>query len=238
MTIIGLKIKELRKHVKLNQVEFSASFGIDNSQLSKIEQGKLMPTLNQLLELSSIYEKSLDWFTGKEEEKSNLITVQEAKEIYSPKRIPLYDGVITASKIEADMTPLTEPVEFIDAGDWFRDATSAMRVHGDSMPQYPSGSIIALKEVNDKSLLMYGQDYGFETSEYRTIKRVQKGNSSDSLLMCSDNIERWEDGSERGRLIHEPFDVKIDEIRRIFLVLGCVRRNHSSRIVYNSSSSV
>lgn len=167
-------------------------------------------------------------------ENNNLITVEKAREIYAPRLIPLYDGIITAGQMDVDMTPITDPAEFIDAGDWFRDATAAMRVHGDSMPQYPSGSIAALKEVHDKSLLMYGQDYGIETSEYRTIKRLQKGDKKETLLLCSDNIERWEDGSEKGRLIHEPFDVKIDEIRRMFLVLGCVRRNHSSRIVYNN----
>jgi amino-acid N-acetyltransferase len=69
MEIIGLKIKELRKDRKLTQIEFSSKIGIDNSQLSKIEQGKLMPTLSQLLEISSIFKVSLDWLTGKENKK-------------------------------------------------------------------------------------------------------------------------------------------------------------------------
>lgn len=66
MEIIRLKIKELRKDKKLTQIEFSSKIGIDNSQLSKIEQGKLMPTLSQLLEISSIFKVSLDWLTSKE----------------------------------------------------------------------------------------------------------------------------------------------------------------------------
>lgn len=66
MEIIGLKIKELRKDKKLTQIEFSSKIGIDNSQLSKIEQGKLMPTLSQLLEISSIFKVSLDWLPSKE----------------------------------------------------------------------------------------------------------------------------------------------------------------------------
>lgn len=153
--------------------------------------------------------------------------------------IPLYDSIATASRIEADMQPISEPVEYINAGDWFRDATAAIRIHGDSMnPLYHSGSIAALKEVYDKSLIMFGEDYVIETEEYRAIKRIQRGNTKDELLLCSYNTERWEDGSEKGRLIHEPFPVKIDEIRRIFIVLGSVRRNHSSRIVYNRHNSL
>lgn len=65
--VIGLKIKELRKEKKITQKVFSAQINIDDSQLSKIEKGKLMPTLSQLLEISSIFKVSLDWLTGKEE---------------------------------------------------------------------------------------------------------------------------------------------------------------------------
>lgn len=64
-----LKIKELRKEKKISQKELSEKIGIDNSQLSKIEQGKMMPTLLQLMEISSIFNVSLDWLTGREEVK-------------------------------------------------------------------------------------------------------------------------------------------------------------------------
>lgn len=74
-----LKIKELRKLKKLNQKEFSDRIGIDNSQLSKIEQGKLNPTLAQLLEISSIFDVSLDWLVGKESE-----VKQESNQQLSP----------------------------------------------------------------------------------------------------------------------------------------------------------
>ena len=74
-----LKIKELRKLKKLNQKEFSDRIGIDNSQLSKIEQGKLNPTLAQLLEIASIFDVSLDWLVGKESE-----VKQESNQQLSP----------------------------------------------------------------------------------------------------------------------------------------------------------
>lgn len=149
--------------------------------------------------------------------------------------IPLYDTIATAGLTAIDMSPLTKPTEYIDAGDWFRDATAAMRVHGDSMhPVYKSGSIVALKEVNNKDLVIFGQDYVIETDEYRTLKRIQKSENRTKWLACSYNTERWEDSNGRGRLIHEPFDVRIDSINRLFSVLGAVRRNHSSQIVYNN----
>lgn len=146
--------------------------------------------------------------------------------------IPLYDGVVTASMIENDMRPQTQAVEYVNAGDWFRDATAAMRVHGDSMyPEYQSGGIVALKEVFNKRLIIYGQDYLIETSEYRVIKRLQKSNEKNSWLACSINQEIWESGELQGRLIHEPFDINLDDVIRVYQVVGSVRRNHSSRIV-------
>jgi len=62
-----LKIKELRKEKNISQKELSEKIGIDNSQLSKIEKGKMMPTLHQLMEISSIFNVSLDWLIGREE---------------------------------------------------------------------------------------------------------------------------------------------------------------------------
>ena len=68
-----LKIKELRKEKNISQKELSEKIGIDNSQLSKIEKGKMMPTLHQLMEISSIFNVSLDWLIGREELKEEPI---------------------------------------------------------------------------------------------------------------------------------------------------------------------
>lgn len=61
MSVIGKKIKELRKSIKLNQKDLAHKLGIDNSHLSKIENGKIMPTIPQIIELSSILNVSTDW---------------------------------------------------------------------------------------------------------------------------------------------------------------------------------
>lgn len=63
---ISLRIKEIRNRNKMSGKEFSFLLGIDNSQFSKIEQGKLMPTLNQIMEISSNFNISLDWLLNGE----------------------------------------------------------------------------------------------------------------------------------------------------------------------------
>ena len=150
------------------------------------------------------------------------------------KLIPFYDINAEAGTIQvSNMDSVAEPDEWIDAGDWFLDADSAMRVHGDSMfPVYKSGSIVVMREVFDKQLIIYGQDYMIQTSEYRVIKRLQKSCMKGYWLACSINSETWEKGELAGRLIHEPFDISIDNVSKICRILGCVTRNEGSKIVY------
>ncbi|MDN3675705.1 S24 family peptidase [Flavobacterium branchiarum] len=193
----------------------------------------------KILSLNS--DLSPDWLLiGKEpmikDKKDTLNEFQSTYDREQKKLIPLYDGVVTAGNYEtAVLDPTREPVEMIDAGDWFRDATAAMRVHGDSMyPEYKSGSIAALREVQNKRLVVYGQDYLIETSEYRVIKRLQKSDLPQNWLACSVNEEKYE---STGRLIHEPFDVHIDDVTRLYQVLGNVKRNQSSTVIHTSKSN-
>jgi phage repressor protein C with HTH and peptisase S24 domain len=153
------------------------------------------------------------------------------------KLIPFYEVEAAAGTIQvSNMDVMEEPVEWIDAGDWFPDADCAMRVHGDSMfPVYKSGSIVVIREVHDKHLIIYGQDYVIITPEYRAIKRLQKSQLPHNWLACSANNEVYEKGELAGKLIHEPFDVPIDAVYKLFRVLGCVTRTESSRIVYTKS---
>jgi transcriptional regulator with XRE-family HTH domain len=69
---ISLRIKELREHNGLSRKDFSTKIGIDNSQYGKIEAGKLTPTIQQILDISSIFAVSTDWLlSGKLEEVKN-----------------------------------------------------------------------------------------------------------------------------------------------------------------------
>lgn len=69
MENIGKRIKEKRKDKGFSQKDLADKVGVDNSQFSKIETGKLLPTLSQLVELCSILNESMDWIVlGKKNE--------------------------------------------------------------------------------------------------------------------------------------------------------------------------
>ncbi len=147
------------------------------------------------------------------------------------KLIPFYDDVVTVggnNEISANMQGVSSPAEYIDTGDWFKDATAALRHYGDSMTEYPPGCILALKEVEDLRLIVPGKDYVIETSEYRVTKRVQVNN--DCIRAHSTNDETYPDGT----LIHQPFNIPFELISKIFLVLGYVVKKNGGTMVFSS----
>lgn len=153
----------------------------------------------------------------KEEEKRSELPLKKS-------RIPFYDDVSTIGGLNdriANVDPAA-PAEWIDAGDWFPEATAAIRHYGDSMVEYPSGSILALKRVNDARLIMNGRNYVIETTEYRVTKQLQ--DDGDCFIAYSTNRETYPDG----HLVHSPFPVPKDAILHIDLVLGCVTKEYSS----------
>ena len=135
--------------------------------------------------------------------------------------IPFYDvettGGFNDNVSSADNSG--EIVGYIHPGGWFDGRESAAIRHvGDSMTEYPDGCVLAVKEVTDRRLLVPGRNYVIETSEYRVTKRVQRGSTAHTLALYSSNNAKYEDG----RLIHEPFEIEIGDIRRIFSVLGYI----------------
>lgn len=146
--------------------------------------------------------------------------------------IPFYDDVASIggnNEISANTDGVTAPSEYIDTGDWFRDATAAIRHYGESMIEYPTGCILALREVSDRRLIIPGRDYVIETDEYRVTKKVQLG--KDSIRAHSTNDERYEDGT----LIHQPFDIPFELINKIFLVLGYVVKKNGGTMVFSNN---
>lgn len=229
------RIKELMSYYSINSLTLSKELGYKSSEkISRLfRDGGAKPSYDIIYDISNKFEINTDWLiTGRgsmlKNEPLSSIDNHEADlpEIQSTKRnrIPLYDDVSTIGGINNCIATLdpSNPSEWIDAGDWFPEATAAIRHYGDSMIEYPSGSILALKRVNDVRLIMNGRNYVIETTEYRVTKQLQ--DKGDYFMAYSTNRETYPDGSQ----IHAPFPVPKDAIRHIDLVLGCVMKEYSN----------
>lgn len=59
--MIGDRIKERRKELKLTQVQIKELCGISNGNLSDFENGNKIPSANSLIALSKVLNVSIDW---------------------------------------------------------------------------------------------------------------------------------------------------------------------------------
>ena len=210
--------------------DFAEQVGIGKSSISEFINGKRSLTDSFVSKLEKSFPfLNIDWLlTGK----GNMLN-DEHTEHSSGNLIPLYDDVVTIGGTDGMVALMdgvsSEAAEYIDTGDWFREATAAIRHYGYSMVEYPQGCILAIKEVFDRQLIMPGRDYVIETSEYRVTKRVQRGKDEEHLALYSTNAETYPDG----RMIHEPFEVHLSAIRHIWLVLGYVVKTNGGTVVYS-----
>lgn len=209
----------------INQEDLGRKMGIANkSYLSQLISGKANNEefINKLSGFDSRI--NYDWLlTGEGEMLKNTESLAQAR-----KKIPVYNSQSigghndTVASLDAD----NRISEEIDAGDWFPEATAAIHHYGDSMVEYPSGSILALKRVNDRRLIINGRNYVIETTEFRITKQLQY-DGGDFIMAYSSNTETYPDG----RQIHSPIRIPVETVRHIDLVLGCVTKEYSNGAV-------
>ena len=169
-TSIYNRLESVAEHYRWSIRQFAMELGLKSPQVFyDIKSGKTQGLSRKLLE--AIQEKLPDinsvW----------LLTGEgEMLKTSDKKRIPLYDDDVTiggTNELAANVDDSARPTEWIDAGDWFPTATSAIHHYGESMVEYPSGCILALKRVNDPTLLINGENYVIETDEFRVTKQIQ-----------------------------------------------------------------
>ncbi|MBD5204975.1 MAG: helix-turn-helix transcriptional regulator [Bacteroidales bacterium] len=219
--------KRLREYIALKGIslrELERQCQISNGVLGRLNESTTPKTLTRLQENSDL---NIDWLMTGEGEMLNQ-TIGDAKENFegcredkeSERLIPFYD-VETTGGYNGVVSDSSEGalVGYIQPGGWFDGReTAAIRHVGDSMTEYPNGCILAVKKVYDRHLLVFGKNYVIETLEYRITKRVQKGSTNNTITLYSTNTEKYEDG----RLVHEPFEVELDDIINIYSILGYI----------------
>ena len=228
MTEKGKRIDELMTYFGLNKNSFSKEIGLTNNvtigRILNEDRDPSPKTVKMILD--RFPQVNPNWLKFGE-----VPMIIESASINLPqprKKIPVYDSqtIGGVNGTVANVDGSANVSEEIDAGDWFPEATAAIHHYGDSMVEYPSGSILALKRVNDRRLIINGRNYVVETTEYRITKQLQY-NGEDFIMAYSTNKETYPDGN----LIHSPIKIPVETIRHIDLVLGCVTKEYSNGAV-------
>lgn len=225
-----IDIKAFRKANNISQKQLANYLNVTQGLVSQWEAGKYkvpMSCIDQLIKNKEGW--NMTPLLGKQiaEYRAFLSKALIGEEQTEKKKIPLYDDVASIGGTNdqvANVDDSARPTEWIDAGDWFPTATSAIHHYGDSMTEYPSGCILALKRVNDSRLLLNGENYVIETDEFRITKRIL--DDGEDIIAYSTNQETYPDG----RLVHAPIRIPKNAIRHLDLVLGCVIRKFSTPV--------
>ena len=83
---IGAKIRSLRLKKKMGLVELGQHTGLSPALLSKIERGRLFPTLPTLLRIALVFSVGLDFFFAGAREKPLIAVVRKAERVRLPER--------------------------------------------------------------------------------------------------------------------------------------------------------
>jgi transcriptional regulator with XRE-family HTH domain len=70
---LGEKLKYLRKRHNWTQEQLAQHLNISRSQISKWENGELLPDIQSLQKLSNLYKVSVDFLIGKHTTKKELL---------------------------------------------------------------------------------------------------------------------------------------------------------------------
>jgi transcriptional regulator with XRE-family HTH domain len=81
---IGRKIRALRLKKKMGLVELGRHTGLSPAMLSKIERGRLFPTLPTLLRIALVFSVGLEFFFAGAREKPVLAVVRKAERVTLP----------------------------------------------------------------------------------------------------------------------------------------------------------
>lgn len=95
----------------------------------------------------------------------------------------------------------------------FKGADFLIGVKGSSMyPRYNSGDIVACKRLNLQNLFFqWNKVYMLDTDQGPLIKRIKPGTDQNHVTIVSDNKD------------YEPFELAIDHIYNVALVVGVIR---------------
>ncbi len=204
-----IDLKRFREDKKITQSEICAILGIAQPYLSAIENGKRPLNKDKFDLLYKQYGdvlleyKQPDVIINKEEESDDIEDL-----IYVPLLpISAQGGSLNefiVSVKDSDCEKIISPI---------KGADFAITVAGDSMaPEYPSGSQILIKKINERAFIDWGKTYVIDTCNGTVIK----------ILVPSDNEGYVKCLSINTDTKYAPFEIAFEDIYGIYRVMLCM----------------
>lgn len=201
------------KYKRIGQGKFEKTVGLSNGYINQLRHS---PSPQKIQMIIGAYpDLNQSWLLTGEGEMLNSVKIDSEPQINFTKGVPYYN-VDFIGGFDIVLNDQTISPEYLIDFRKYNEATCWCNVTGHSMePEITHGDIIALKKIEDKSFLPFGEVYAIVTTNgMRTIKRL--GPSSDPKCYT---LVPTNKSPEYG--IQE---LPKDMIEHIFQVLGCMKR--------------
>ena len=170
---IGEKMRALRLRKKMGLVELGQHTGLSPALLSKIERGKMFPTLPTLLRVALVFSVGLDYFFGGGQRRPALAVVRAADRVSLPNRAGARQP---AYRFECLDYPVTERlldayfVQFEAAG----SESAEPHQHDGAEIVFVISGTLAVTVGADEHVLHEGDSIYFDPSPVHNYRRVGK----------------------------------------------------------------
>lgn len=235
---IAGRIKQLIGNKSVREIAIGAD--IDPSQFNKIVKGDLSISENIIEKLTKVYSWDGNFILYGHRTNVPHETMVEEPETYLEKRrniknhqnnntLMYYDVKAHAGHANAaEILPVKKSEGVLHINDLFKGSEFAIRIAGNSMtPNYPSGAIIGIKQIQDK-MITPGSVYVIEKDDELWIKRLfyKEDKQESGYFECvSDNVMKHAEGPRQGKLFYPSFYIPIDKVRKLFKVTGIFKSN-------------
>lgn len=211
------RLKYLLELTRKSQAQFARHIGVDPSSMSKVLSGRIPAADSFINRVVVALGVSKPWLVAGR-------GVPFEKGSSSPRPVSCADGVELGAKgapvFDIDATAGARPLSreltseniigFIDTPQ-VDPRFPLVRVSGDSMaPRINNGSLVAIREIKDPSILSWGSIYLVELEDYRMIKYVRRHSDPARLILHSENP------------MYDDIEISRDDVIKFFLVESIV----------------
>ena len=210
MDDVGSKLKEYFDNKGITQSEIAEKLGVSKAYVNALFTGKRAFGKKQAEAWVNLFGLSASWLlTGEGDMLTGDQTIQSSTEsdIHLIPLLPVsaqggsFNDFVVSIK-ESSCEKIISPI---------KGAEYAMSVSGESMaPEYPSGSQILIKRINEKAFIDWGRVYVLDTCNGTVIKRLFPSDTADKVLCRSINPE------------FPPFEVLLSDVYAVYRVLMCM----------------
>ena len=209
MQNIGVKLKEYFDSKGITQKEIADSLGVSKAYVNALFNGRNSFGKEQAEKWVNLYGLSKSWLlTGEGDMLASSDTnVMNDNTTYSVPLLPisaqggsLNDFVVSVKNNECEK--IISPIKGVDY---------AITVSGESMsPEYPSGSQVLIKKINERAFVDWGRVYVLDTCNGTVIKRLFPSDATGCVVCKSINPE------------YPSFEVSLEDVYGVYRVLMCM----------------